>query len=331
MDIKEERKELNVFCIVAFGVHYITSIFMVIRYYHGAEDPVIGALMYLPAAGVILSAFIIKKYLSKPYKFFSLYWLISILVILFVELSAVFPDFNLRQSINILNTVGGPLLLLLIMLEKQEILKIWGLNYNRNKCSHPAKYIIYFSILLLIRDLLVAFMAGDLYDFGIYIISTEYLFSILSFPIFMIFGYANFFGEEYGWRYYLQTFLQKKYGPRKGIIILGLCWCIWHLPFCFLTDNPRFILIKITEYLITCMTMSIYFGYVYMRTKNIWIIILLHMINNAFSLNYIIEENYHLFQTWKGLIIVLIANFIVFIPAIFSKTFNTIEVEKESK
>ena len=76
MDIKEERKELYIFCIVAFGVHYVTSIFMVIRYYHGVEDPVIGTQMYLPAAGVILSAFIIKKYLSKPHKFFSLYWLI---------------------------------------------------------------------------------------------------------------------------------------------------------------------------------------------------------------------------------------------------------------
>ena len=39
-----------------------------------------------------------------------------------------------------------------------------------------------------------------------------------------------FFGEEYGWRYYLQPVLQKRFGLRAGVIILGVVWGLWHIP-----------------------------------------------------------------------------------------------------
>ena len=37
-------------------------------------------------------------------------------------------------------------------------------------------------------------------------------------------SYLAFFGEEYGWRYFFQPALQKKYGLRKGVIFLGVLW-----------------------------------------------------------------------------------------------------------
>ncbi|MCS4515483.1 CPBP family intramembrane metalloprotease [Clostridium botulinum] len=48
----------------------------------------------------------------------------------------------------------------------------------------------------------------------------------LSFPL----TFIVFFGEEYGWRYFLQTAFQERLGKRKGIIFLGIIWgiCICH-------------------------------------------------------------------------------------------------------
>ena len=43
-------------------------------------------------------------------------------------------------------------------------------------------------------------------------------------------SYLIYFGEEYGWRYFLQPILQHRFGKRLGILILGLIWGILHHP-----------------------------------------------------------------------------------------------------
>ena len=52
-------------------------------------------------------------------------------------------------------------------------------------------------------------------------------------------SYLAFFGEEYGWRYFFQPALQKKYGLRKGVILLGVLWGLWHIPLNFLYYSPK--------------------------------------------------------------------------------------------
>lgn len=39
------------------------------------------------------------------------------------------------------------------------------------------------------------------------------------------------FGEEFGWRGYLLPQLSEKYTPRKAVILHGIIWWGWHLPF----------------------------------------------------------------------------------------------------
>ena len=43
-------------------------------------------------------------------------------------------------------------------------------------------------------------------------------------PLNFVLSFTAFFGEEYGWRYYLQPILQQKFGLRRGVIVLGLLW-----------------------------------------------------------------------------------------------------------
>ncbi|MCS4523181.1 CPBP family intramembrane metalloprotease [Clostridium botulinum] len=51
------------------------------------------------------------------------------------------------------------------------------------------------------------------------------------------------FGEEYGWRYFLQTAFQERLGKRKGIIFLGIIWGIWHLPLNLFYYSPKLLFI----------------------------------------------------------------------------------------
>lgn len=86
------------------------------------------------------------------------------------------------------------------------------------------------------------------------------------------------FGEEYGWRGYLQPLLQQKFGKRWGVILVGILWQIWHVPFYFpdkFWDGrilfARFIFLP---------ALSVVLGYVYMKTENVWLVAYMHFITN---------------------------------------------------
>ena len=97
-----------------------------------------------------------------------------------------------------------------------------------------------------------------------------------------VFVFIAFFGEEYGWRYFLQPMLQKRFGKRMGVIFVGVVWGLWHMPldFFFYTADPGMGLISVVAHQITCITLGIFFAYAYMKTGNIWVPTILHFLNN---------------------------------------------------
>ncbi len=101
---------------------------------------------------------------------------------------------------------------------------------------------------------------------------------MINFPLTMI----AFLGEEYGWRYYLQPIMQKKFGLRLGVVLAGVIWGIWHIAadfmFYSITTGPQLLVTQI----LTCVSVGIFFGYAFMKTGNIWLIAIMHFINNNF-------------------------------------------------
>ena len=100
----------------------------------------------------------------------------------------------------------------------------------------------------------------------------------------MVLIFLIYFGEEYGWRYYLQSVLQEKFGARLGVLILGTVWGLWHLGLDFMYYTTTTGAVYLISQVITCIALGIFFGYAYMKTKNIWLVTLMHFINN----NYIV-------------------------------------------
>ncbi|MGA7272947.1 MAG: type II CAAX endopeptidase family protein, partial [Acidimicrobiia bacterium] len=47
----------------------------------------------------------------------------------------------------------------------------------------------------------------------------------------------NGFGEETGWRGYLQDWLQHRFNPLPATLIVALIWAVWHTPFFFILST----------------------------------------------------------------------------------------------
>jgi membrane protease YdiL (CAAX protease family) len=88
------------------------------------------------------------------------------------------------------------------------------------------------------------------------------------------------FGEEYGWRGYLQRELVKL-GKVKGILLLGIIWGIWHAPVIMMGHNyPGYPLAGV--FLMTAYTVGLGFAlsYAVFKSGSVLLASYLHALNN---------------------------------------------------
>lgn len=108
---------------------------------------------------------------------------------------------------------------------------------------------------------------------------------ILSHIVFLIGGCIFTLGEELGWRGYLQEKLLRKYGLILGFILLGAIWGYWHLPIILMgynfPDQP--VLGALLLMPIGTIFLGIFLGWIYIRSKSIWMPALAHASGNLFS------------------------------------------------
>lgn len=96
-----------------------------------------------------------------------------------------------------------------------------------------------------------------------------------------ILGITLGFGEEYGWRGYLQNELFKL-GRVRGVLMIGVIWGIWHWPIILMghlyPGRPLLGLVLMTLYT-TCL--AIVLGYAVLRSGSVLLVAFLHAINNS--------------------------------------------------
>jgi membrane protease YdiL (CAAX protease family) len=117
-------------------------------------------------------------------------------------------------------------------------------------------------------------------------------------------GLAVVFGEEYGWRSFLQDELVKL-GKRRGVLVVGSVWGLWHFPV---------ILSGVHTYPPTSLGLGlglVFFvlwgfvqSYAVMKTRSIWVAAFLHGVVNsvyAFMLGYVVHSDDKVFSFGLGI------------------------------
>jgi len=88
------------------------------------------------------------------------------------------------------------------------------------------------------------------------------------------------FGEEYGWRGFLQTELIKL-GRIRGIFLLGVIWGIWHWPVIWMGYNyPGQPVLGSLFMVAYCIILAFFLAYAVFKSKGVWTAAYLHALNN---------------------------------------------------
>lgn len=321
-----QKRQLGIYVIIAYGITFLMGLPMGLGYNQGLDVSVFpNAQMMYPAAGVMLAYLITEKGKAElPKRFFITYLAVTVLMLASAVGSVLLPDIAWLGVCNLLMIGGSVLAWIMLLTEKKEKRIAYGLKGCNKKAS--ALCVLLFIGLYLLRAILSYAVSGQISAVGEIAGDpmTWIMAGSLIINFFLVF--IAFFGEEYGWRYYLQPLLQSRFGKRWGVILLGVVWGLWHLPVNFFYYSPGTGLISAAGQQITCITLGIFFAYAYMKTENIWVPVVLHFLNN--NLVPIITGTYSAdiiqgqTMSWADLIPLLVVNGVLFGGFLAAKEFR---------
>jgi membrane protease YdiL (CAAX protease family) len=103
------------------------------------------------------------------------------------------------------------------------------------------------------------------------------------------------FGEEYGWRGYLQSELLK-IGRVRGVLLLGVIWGAWHWPLILMGYNyPGYPLLGVALMTLYTTGLAVVLGYAVLRSGSVLLAAYLHALNNQ-VLNFIAAMGFKSFD-----------------------------------
>ncbi len=326
--MKTNKKMLQIFFAIAFGVPVILGVFMGIAFGKGQDVSTFPLVwMYLPASAVMTGALLTQKdedgTPKLPKALYITFPAITALMVILTVVSIFIPDAGFVMAVNLLVYASSLVCFFEMVCLKKERREKYGLCLTKNwvKGLGGAGIFVLIYLLLCAVSVLISRMMGA--DVSMYTLNPymgTYLLLIL--PINLVVSYTAFFGEEYGWRYFLQPVLQEKFGLKKGVIVLGLLWGIWHLPINLFYYSPSTSFQSILTQLAGCVGMGIFFGWVYMRTHNIWAVTLIHFLNNNLGLALFGMSSAGVERNWPDTIITIVLYLLVYLPFLFTKEYK---------
>jgi membrane protease YdiL (CAAX protease family) len=293
------KKEVYTFLIITFTASFIFS-FAMYLILGPVSVPVpetwfisLQAYMLIPATAAITCMIFFKSHaLSKETKIIFAFFLIYVVLFAFenyfqpimgtigLPLVALQPTTITNiPFISMMVAIVGILTAILLNLKKR-----WRENLRSSKLAIGKKLWNYLMIPLILSLFIVGTFILN-YISGLGVPTKEFnlnmffstLISSLILSFFVL--WPNYFGEEYGWRAYLQDRLFPLLGGYKGVLLLGVIWGLWHAPLILIgAIYPGQPLLGIVLMILNTIVMGIILSYAVLKTGSIWIAVILHMV-----------------------------------------------------
>ncbi|WAW14574.1 CPBP family intramembrane glutamic endopeptidase [Peptostreptococcus equinus] len=319
--MNESKSNLLKFFLVAYGLPILLTPFLYIANKKGVSTETFPlAWMFFPACGVVIGKLSYKSVELKKWTkiFFICFVVTTFLMALFAILSAFLNAKFFIYGQNILLISMSLLAFAFILYMNVEERESNGLGFNIN-FKIAIKFILIYIIMYIFTIIVSSKITGD----NLPKIQNINFLLIIYLPIQFILTSMLFFGEEYGWRYYLQPIMQKKFGLRLGVIFFGIIWGLWHAPLDFFFYSSSTGIQTLVNQIILCIALGIFFAWAYMKTKNIWLVAFMHCLhNNMYGLftNGELEGIQNL--TWKDVLISALIMSVIYLPILLTKEFR---------
>lgn len=334
--MQTEKKQLLIYVIIAYGITYVMGLLMWYSYGKGLDLSAFPkAQMLYPAAGVMMAYLITKKGdKNLPTAFYIFFVALTAVLVVCTAASVLAPQnrdlmsmpYSQWAPIMEYVIIGGSVIFWILLLQSgKEKRRSYGLNSEHWNIS--IRMILLFIGLYLLRFVIACALSGQLSEFGKIMANPTTWIIFFTVLVNFFLSVVAFFGEEYGWRYYLQPLLQKKFGLKGGVILLGCVWAVWHLPIDFFYyTTPDMGLAALASQFVTCISLGIFMAYTYMKTQNIWVPIIIHFLNNnmvvVFSGTYSADVLQNQQIHWGDIPVALVMNLLIFGWVIFLKPFK---------
>lgn len=326
--MKTNKKELTVFALCAYAIPFLMMPLLYICLQNGRDTSIFAnAQMFYPAAGVML-AFLLARRQGTPKRFYILHIAATALMLAMSVLSAFLPQEGWLNIANFVIIIASVLGWIFLLTEKKTKREDYGLRLH-------GKFLTAFAIcayFLVVKTgmvfLSVALQGGDAWAeyLTYWQSSAPWLMALVLVPNFFL-SFLPFFGEEYGWRYYLTPALQSRFGARRGALAVGVLWGLWHLPLNLFFYSPDTSLQSIAAQLVVCVTLGVFFAFAYEKCgKNIWLPVVLHYLNNSMVLVWTgTADISNQIISWGDVASAAVQYAIVFLPFLAAKCFKKAE------
>jgi len=320
-NLKSLDNKVVIFLLLTFTLTYIQdfSIWYIFKSIpEGLSGTNLGiSRMLVPAfSAIFLDLFIFKeKIITKKDKIFYFYFILLTVIYSLLALFVVQKKlYNCPLDFTFLIIIGTILITIInFKTDGSDKLKTSNLSFGK------FKYYVIFGLLIFGFWIFNGFLNRSL-GLGTIPINEKSIFKTLYFLVFSsilspISRLPIFFGEEYGWRIFLQDKLTKMFGYPRGIFILGFIWGLWHLPIIFMGYNyPGYPIWGSLLMIIYTINMSLILGLAVVISRSVWLAAFLHGLNNGvanFQYTFICTPNNPIHSFGGGIYGILIFSVII--------------------
>lgn len=326
--MKAEAKGIGVFFAVAFGVPVLLGIFMGIAFFGGKSvDAFPLVWMYLPATGAMAGALACKaertdaegNRVGLPKVFYMTFCGFTAAMVVLLAAGTFLQDAQTVIWVSWLVYAVSLVGLLELICMKKEKRKAWGLCLFQNTAKSLLGIAIFMLLYLLMTGVSIGvsvLYGASLEDYPLNPYLPNMLLIVL--PLNLLLSFTAFFGEEYGWRYYLQPILQQRFGKRRGVLMLGVLWGLWHVPLNLFYYSPSTSLQSILVQIAGCVGMGVFFGWVYMRTQNVWAVTVIHFLNNNMGMVLFNVSPAGVERQWPDTVFTIAIYLLLYLPFLLS-------------